>query len=224
MILTPNAQEVTDYFEGAEVVTCLSDNLDYTFEISGLHYDGNTDSWYIYASDDEHGAISILIWSSRLEKYATIVKGVNKVSYEDANDYTKGQMDLIQLIKNDVSVFVEEKQNIENLALDILLLLKKLEPIQRSSDKYVFTPGTNMSVNDFYREQEDETNTRPDRYSSAEVNGMDVIDLVKHWRLNFNEGNILKYLLRDKGEDMSDMGKIEVFAGREKEYLKIKSK
>jgi hypothetical protein len=45
---------------------------------------------------------------------------------------------------------------------------------------------------------------------------MDVIDLCKHWNLNFNEGNILKYLLRDKREDISDMGKIIDFASREK--------
>ena len=44
---------------------------------------------------------------------------------------------------------------------------------------------------------------------------MDVIDLVKHWNLNFNEGNILKYLLRDKGEDISDLKKIIDYAQRE---------
>jgi hypothetical protein len=59
----------------------------------------------------------------------------------------------------------------------------------------------------------------PNRYSSREVNGMDVIDLCKHWNLNFNEGNILKYLLRDKGQNISDMGKIIDFASREKDYL-----
>ena len=56
---------------------------------------------------------------------------------------------------------------------------------------------------------------RPDRYSSREVNGMDVIDLVKHWDLNFNEGNILKYLLRNKGEDVQDLEKIIDYAQRE---------
>jgi hypothetical protein len=39
----------------------------------------------------------------------------------------------------------------------------------------------------------------PNRYSSREVNGMDVIDLCKHWNLNF-EGNILKYLLEIKAK------------------------
>jgi hypothetical protein len=56
---------------------------------------------------------------------------------------------------------------------------------------------------------------RPQRYSTREVNGMDVIDLVKHWNLNFNEGNILKYLLRDKGQDISDLKKIIDYAQRE---------
>lgn len=60
---------------------------------------------------------------------------------------------------------------------------------------------------------------RPDRYKSREINGMDVIDLVKHWGLNFNEGNILKYLLRDKGEDLEDMKKIITYSSREFNYL-----
>ena len=43
---------------------------------------------------------------------------------------------------------------------------------------------------------------------------MDVIDLVEHWNLSFAEGNILKYLLRDKGEDIQDLEKIKVYADR----------
>lgn len=68
--------------------------------------------------------------------------------------------------------------------------------------------------------QSGETDTCPERYASRKVHGMDVIDLVKFWGLNFNEGSILKYLLRDKGEDISDMGKIVIFAQRELESLK----
>ena len=60
---------------------------------------------------------------------------------------------------------------------------------------------------------------RPERYASRQVNGMDVIDLVKHWNLGFNEGNILKYLLRDKGEDVSDIKKIIDYAQRELKHL-----
>lgn len=63
-----------------------------------------------------------------------------------------------------------------------------------------------------------ESRVKEERYSSREVSGMDVIDLCKHWDLNFNEGNILKYLLRDKGEDISDMIKISEYAKREAEY------
>lgn len=55
---------------------------------------------------------------------------------------------------------------------------------------------------------------RPTRYASREVNGMDVIDLVEHWDLSFAEGNILKYLLRNKGEDISDLEKIIDYANR----------
>lgn len=61
---------------------------------------------------------------------------------------------------------------------------------------------------------------RPTRYSSREVNGMDVIDLIEYWGLNFCEGNILRYLLRIKGQDISDMKKIIVYANRYIEILK----
>ena len=61
---------------------------------------------------------------------------------------------------------------------------------------------------------------KPKHYLTRTVHGMDVIDLVKHFNLNFNEGSILKYLLRDKGQDESDMGKIADFALREQNYLK----
>jgi len=65
---------------------------------------------------------------------------------------------------------------------------------------------------------------KPERYSSVEINGMDVIDLIKYWGLNFNEGNILKYLLRKKDEDISDMKKIAVYAKREADYLETNKK
>ena len=61
---------------------------------------------------------------------------------------------------------------------------------------------------------------KPKRYKDREVNGMDVIDLCKHWNLNFNEGNILKYLLRDKGERQSDLIKISDYAERELNHIK----
>ena len=64
--------------------------------------------------------------------------------------------------------------------------------------------------------------TRPERYASREVNGMDVIDLAEHWNLSFAEGNILKYLLRNKGEDISDLEKIIDYADRRIKQLKNK--
>tara|TARA_R110000751_G_scaffold285492_2_gene389810 strand:+ start:306 stop:746 length:441 start_codon:yes stop_codon:yes gene_type:complete len=60
----------------------------------------------------------------------------------------------------------------------------------------------------------------PERYKSREVNGMDVIALAEHWKLNFQEANILKYLLRYKGEDLEDMIKIGVYSNREVELIK----
>ncbi len=60
---------------------------------------------------------------------------------------------------------------------------------------------------------------RPKRYSSREVHGMDVIDLAEYWGLDFCEGNILKYLLRDKGEDIEDLKKIVNYAQRKIKQL-----
>ena len=64
---------------------------------------------------------------------------------------------------------------------------------------------------------------KPKRYKEKEVHGMDVIDLAKFWNLNFNEGNILKYLLRDKGQDAEDMQKIADYAQREHKHLNNKN-
>jgi len=64
--------------------------------------------------------------------------------------------------------------------------------------------------------------SRPQRYASREVMGMDVIDLAEHWDLSFPEANILKYLLRNKGEDISDLEKIIDYAGRRIKQLKNK--
>jgi len=62
-------------------------------------------------------------------------------------------------------------------------------------------------------------NDKPQHYTTRTVDGLDVIDLVKHWNLNFNEGNILKYLLRDKGQDKQDLEKIIDYAKRELKHL-----
>ena len=66
----------------------------------------------------------------------------------------------------------------------------------------------------------EEIEEKPERYKKKEVHGMDVIDLVNFWGLNFQEGNILKYLLRDKGEDESDLEKIIDYAQRELKRLR----
>ena len=66
----------------------------------------------------------------------------------------------------------------------------------------------------------EEIEDKPERYKSREVHGMDVIDLVNYWGLNFQEGNMLKYLLRDKGEDESDLEKIIDYAQRELKRLR----
>lgn len=62
------------------------------------------------------------------------------------------------------------------------------------------------------------------RYKSRLVEGHDVISMSKILNLNFNQGNILKYLIRDKGEDINDLKKIIVYAQRELEYLEQQEK
>lgn len=76
----------------------------------------------------------------------------------------------------------------------------------------------------FYKKELELINDKPERYKSREVHGMDVIDLVNHWNLNFQEANILKYLLRDKGEDESDFEKIIDYAQRELKRIRTDKK
>jgi len=81
-------------------------------------------------------------------------------------------------------------------------------------------PNNKSTEELFYKSELKPLTDKPERYKSREVHGMDVIALAEHWKLNFQEGNILKYLLRDKGEDESDMQKIADYANRELELIK----
>tara|TARA_R110002020_G_scaffold223694_2_gene432902 strand:- start:333 stop:557 length:225 start_codon:yes stop_codon:yes gene_type:complete len=56
-------------------------------------------------------------------------------------------------------------------------------------------------------------------YQERMVNGLDVIALSELWNLNPCEFNILKYLLRNKGQDIEDMQKIQDYASRQEEIL-----
>jgi len=60
---------------------------------------------------------------------------------------------------------------------------------------------------------------KPKHYKNRTINNLDVIDIVKEWDLNFNEGNILKYLVRTKGQRKSDLIKIIDYAQRELNHL-----
>lgn len=62
--------------------------------------------------------------------------------------------------------------------------------------------------------------TKPKHYAKRTIVGLDVIDLSEHWGLNPQEMNILKYLLRDKGQDYEDMLKIIDYAQREANFIK----
>ena len=62
--------------------------------------------------------------------------------------------------------------------------------------------------------------SKPEHYQKNTINGLDVIDMIKIFNLNFNEGNILKYLLRKKNQDIQDLTKIIDYANRELNHLK----
>jgi len=100
---------------------------------------------------------------------------------------------------------------------DIGSVVEMVSKCSYSGFNAINSDGESWSV--YYSDCE-EVESKPERYKSREVNGLDVIALVEHWKLNFQEGNILKYLLRDKGEDESDMQKIADYAKRELELIK----
>ena len=62
--------------------------------------------------------------------------------------------------------------------------------------------------------------SKPEHYKKNTINGKDVIDMIKIFNLNFNEGNILKYLLRKKNQDIEDLKKVIDYATRELNHLK----
>ena len=109
-------------------------------------------------------------------------------------------------------------------------IIKHSEIQEDKGDFYVFNEDIDNEVylyfshdNDFAPITKLAPEIKPKRYKEKEVHGMDVIDLVKYWNLNFNEGNILKYLLRDKGQDAEDMQKIADYAQREYKFLNNKN-
>ena len=60
----------------------------------------------------------------------------------------------------------------------------------------------------------------PIRYNSNK--GYDVIDVIKDYNLNFNRGNILKYIIRagKKDNELKDLEKAADYLRREIEYLR----
>ena len=140
------------------------------------------------------------------------VRGFELLSEEEAED----RMDVIG--QNGNVGYPEQEKNCEKFCGDLSWpctqkVQKEIEVVKNHFEETFPEPREVLA------RPEEPSIERPKRYASREVNGMDVIDLVKHWGLNFNEGNILKYLLRDKGQDADDMNKIAVFAKREEEYL-----
>ncbi len=59
--------------------------------------------------------------------------------------------------------------------------------------------------------------SKPDRYKTDSI---DVIDFVKLYDLNFNLGNVVKYVCRNKGTDVEDYKKAIDYLQRELKHLK----
>lgn len=60
-------------------------------------------------------------------------------------------------------------------------------------------------------------------YYNVEVNGVkcDVIDIINGIGLNFNLGNVLKYIVRDKQNKIEDLKKAMTYIAREIERLEF---
>ena len=86
-------------------------------------------------------------------------------------------------------------------------------------DKTVYVDCHNGDVSWLHSDDEVEiidSNT-PKRYKTDSI---DVIDFCKIYSLNFNMGNIVKYVCRDKGSDIEDLEKVIDYAQREIKHLK----
>lgn len=60
----------------------------------------------------------------------------------------------------------------------------------------------------------------PEHYNANQY--YDVIDFIKHYDLNFNEGNVIKYVARarKKGNQIKDLEKAIDYLERELQYLR----
>jgi len=208
--MTKTRKEVQDNFKDALTVRCLSDGLDYQFDFGSIHYDEESFGWYSYSIDNENGSFSVLIWSDRLQEFAGIINDKEVlINYEDESDYVKGQLDLIQLMKEEITIFEAEANDITDLSLDILFLLKKLEPLEQPKKVFKYTNGANMGINDFNREQE----AKPKQYKI----GIDTFkraesNMTLEERLACVRFNIDKYAWRKKDQDVEDFNKIIAYA------------
>ena len=67
-------------------------------------------------------------------------------------------------------------------------------------------------------------NIKPDYYGGGEIGEIDVIDLAKMFHLNFNVGNIVKYVIRAGNKNpekkIEDLEKAQEYLKREIEFLK----
>ncbi len=61
-----------------------------------------------------------------------------------------------------------------------------------------------------------ENNNKPEHYKTTSI---DVIDFVKIYDLNFNLGNVVKYVCRNKGTDKEDYKKAIDYLQRELKHL-----
>jgi len=198
-------KQVQENFKEALTVRCLLDGLDYKFDFGSIHYDKESLGWYSYTVDNENDSTSVLIWSNRLQEFAGIVSDKEVlINYEDESDYVKGQLDLIQLMKDEIVIFESEAEDITDLSLDILFLLKKLEPLEKPND-YVFTEGSNMHINDYV--------AKPKQYEI----GIDTFDraesnMTLEEKMACIRFNIDKYNWRKKDQAKQDLNKIIAYA------------
>lgn len=69
--------------------------------------------------------------------------------------------------------------------------------------------------------EESSTVNHPTHYNK----GIEAIELIERWNLNFNLGNVIKYVLRSpyKGTQLEDLEKAQAYIVRELARLRVQS-
>jgi hypothetical protein len=115
------------------------------------------------------------------------------------NNYIKGNIYVVENIKNNSVCFINEKQILHYIDFeDLKTDFKDLQEVNEIKVNYEVVPS---------------------HYDNKQ--GYDVIDISKHYNLNFNRGNIVKYICRagKKDNELQDLKKALDYLQREIKHI-----